>query len=184
MVDPTLTLNEDFLVDDYELIASDHSPAVEVVDPGRSAPPGAPHDLLLSPSTLQTLSPARHGVNQWDPRFILDLAIGIDSMPEILDRYSITPAEFDALSQTQVFRKELALAIRDARENGLSFAQKAKVQAESYLEVMDQLVYDVSTPASTRLETIRSMVKWGRLEVVEKEGGGTNAQQINISISF
>lgn len=176
-MDPTLTLNEDFFVEDY-----DNSPAVEVVDPGHSAPPGAHHDL---PLTLSDIAPPRSGVNQWDPRFILDLAIGVDSMPEILSRYGITPAEFDALSQTTVFRRELALAIRDARENGLSFAQKAKVQAESYLEAIDQMVYDVATPASTRLEAIRSMVKWGRLEPKEDKGDGPNTgQPINIQINF
>lgn len=200
-MDPILTLNEDFFVGLEDDALEGLSPAGEVVDPGFSAPPGVRHDLSLTPQRtkprseleqnlstfgqLQNLTPARASVNQWDPRLIIDLAVGVDALPEILDRYDLSLDEFNALSQTQVFRRELALVIRDVRENGLSFTQKARVQAESYLEVMDQLVYDVATPASTRLEAIRSMVKYGKLEPKEdKEGGGTNAQQINIQISF
>lgn len=127
----------------------------------------------------------KHPTNQWDPRLVLDLAIGVDGLQEILTRYGLSTDEFDVLSRTPVFRRELALAIKDAHENGLPFAHKARVQAESYLEVLDQLVYSEAVPASTRLEAIRSTVKWGRLEPDTKgDNAQTNAQQINININF
>ena len=195
-------LNADFFVDDA---LTGLSPAREAVDSECSAPPGTLHDLSLLPSDegaqqaqRQAIGPARGpselnrtlaqappgSTNQWDPRFLLDLAVGVDALPDILDRYGFTEEAFDTLSRSRIFRKELAQTIRDVRENGVSFTQKARIQAESYLEVIDQLVYDFNTPASTRLESIRSMVKWARLEAQAGEQDGVNATQININISF
>lgn len=179
-------LNADFFVDDA---LTGLSPAGEAEDHGQETPP-ADHQGLSSlppvPSKLpRPLAQLPTGsTNQWDPRFLLDLAVGVDALPEILDRYGLDELEFDTLSRSPIFRKELAQTIRDVRENGVSFTQKARIQAESYLEVIDQLVYDYNTPASTRLESIRSMVKWGKLEAVAGEKDGVNATQININISF
>jgi len=123
--------------------------------------------------------------NPWDPRLILDLAIGVDGLDEILPRYELAEEEFLILSGTKAFRRELAITMRDVRENGIPFTQKAKVQAESYLEIIDDLVYNNATPANTRLEAIRSMVKWGKLEPQkEAKDDALNATQINVNISF
>ena len=122
---------------------------------------------------------------QWDPRLVLDLAIAVDDLSVILARYDLSEAEFNLLSDTPVFRRELALAMRDARENGVGFQVKAKIQAESYLSVLDSLVYDSNTPASVRLECIRSAVQWGALLPKEAKADSTqNATQINVNISF
>jgi hypothetical protein len=139
---------------------------------------------LVPAEDLRPTPHARPPVNLWDPRLILDLAIGIDEITTILPRYDLTEAEFNLLSETPVFRRELAMAMREARENGLPFANKAKFQAESYLEVLDELVYSAETPASVRLEAIRSTVKWARLEQPTGAEAQGNAPQINVSISF
>ena len=122
--------------------------------------------------------------NLYDPRMILDLAIAVDDITVILPRYGLSDAEFNILSETPVFRRELAMAMREARENGLPFANKAKFQAESYLEVLDELVYSAETPASVRLEAIRSTVKWARLEQPTGAEAQGNAPQINVNINF
>ena len=134
----------------------------------------------------ETFPPAQpESTNPWDPRLILDLAIGVDGLDEILPRYDLSEQEFMILSETKPFRRELAVTMRDVRENGIPFTQKAKVQAESYLEVIDELVYSTATPANTRLEAIRSMVKWGKLEPVkDTKDDALNATQINIAINF
>lgn len=133
-----------------------------------------------TPSLPQPVNP-----NLWDPRLVLDLAVGVDGLEEILTRYGLTTYEFELLSKTQAFRRELALTIRDVRENGVPFASKARVQAEAYLEVLDRMVHDDTTPASVRLEAIRSTVLWGKLLPKEdKAQDTTNATQINVNISF
>ena len=125
-------------------------------------------------------------VNPWDPRLVLDLALAIEDTTPILERYDLQQEDYDALMRTPSFRRDLALTMREVRENGLSFKHKARVQAESYLEVLDQLVYSPATPASTRLDGIKQAVTWGGLGP-PKDGSGSEAQQaqaINIQINF
>ncbi len=146
-----------------------------------------PPDQRVSPPTdlaLPIFSQEKTPTNQWDPRFILDLAVGVDDLPEILLRYGLTLQEYELLSQTSAFRRDLALTIRDVRENGASFSLKAKTQAEDYLKVLDSMVYADDTPAGVRLEAIRSTVKWGKLETDKNTDQGNQNNQININISF
>lgn len=150
-------------------------------------PPAADWELLdgaATPPAVFRPQGQPKSTNLYDPRMILDLAIAVDDITVILPRYGLTEAEFNLLSETPVFRRELAMAMREARENGLPFANKAKYQAESYLEVLDELVYSAETPASVRLEAIRSTVKWARLEVEKGAEAGSNAPQINVNINF
>lgn len=170
-------LNEDFIAGifssptDGEVMPPDQERSVELA--------GLPeiHTSHL-PSHL-----IRGAANRWDPRLILDLALAIEPLEEILPRYELSIDEFDLLAKTPVFRKELALMIREVREEGLSFSRKAQFQAESYLEVLDSMVYSELTPANIRLEAIRSTVKWGNLEKSDKEDGIAGGT-INVQINF
>lgn len=164
------TLQNDTLNDEFSIPAAEFS----VTDEAKSPP-------LLS-RELRSL--AENPTNPWDPRLILDLAIGVDGIEDILTRYDLTEAEFEALASTPLFRRELSLAIRDARENGAPFANKARVQAESYLPVIDTMVVDPTTPASVRLEAIRSIVKWGKLEVDKAAEKASDKVQVNVQINF
>lgn len=147
-----------------------------------------PDDLMVVPAPEEEegiVADRPNSTNTWDPRLILDLAIGVDGLEDILPRYGLTEDEFNILSEVSSFRRELALAMRDVRENGIPFTQKAKVQAESYLSVLDDLVYNIGTPASVRLEAIRSTVRWARLEPQkETKDDLANASNIQININF
>jgi len=133
---------------------------------------------LLPTTQTKTLS------NKWDPRLILDLAVGVDGLQEILDRYGLSMDAYERLAKSKEFMRELSTTVRDIKENGVSFYQKAKIQAESYLDVLDELVYDKRTPASVRLETIRSTVLWAKLVPKDNKEEAANATQINVNISF
>lgn len=124
-------------------------------------------------------------VNAWDPRLIIDLNLGLDPLEDILLRYGLTPAQLETLNNNPVFRKDLNITAREMREGGVSFARKAATQAESYLEVLDEIVTDARVPASTRLAGIKDVVKWGGLEPKdEKEKGAGSGAPINIQINF
>ena len=129
--------------------------------------------------------PEQSSANQWDPRLILDLALGIDDTRQVLERYGLTDNDYIVLCGSREFRQELAVTIRDVHENGLPFRAKARVQAEAYLEVINDLVYNETTPATTKLEAIRSTVRWANLEPKEdKTDSGNTQAQINVSINF
>ena len=150
----------------------------------------APDEILPAPkekpnTSSPSLAKTPYQVNAWEPRLIIDLALEIDPLEEILVRYNLSMEEYNALSSVPSFRRELANTIREVRENGISFTKKAAVQAESYLEVLDTIVNDALTPPSVRLEAIRSTVEWGKLNPKEPKGdNATNATQINVNISF
>ena len=163
------TLLEDDLAD---LLSGDYADLPAQSDPDQP--------VIFSPVPLK-----REAVNRWDPRLILDLALGVEDLDAVLPRYNLTPDDYETLAHSPIFRKELALTIRDVRENGLPFKAKARVQAEAYLEVLDELVYSDGTPASTRLEAIKSTVAWGGLIPKEsKEENAGNATNINVQINF
>ena len=174
----TSTLN-DLLDSDFDGIFSSYD--------GSAWSPQQPSPLPPPPAVrtrrgVQAESPA---ANAWDPRMILDLAIGVDGLEEILERYDIAPAEYEILSKVPTFRRELAMTMRDVRENGVPFAAKAKVLAESYLTDIDEMISDSATPASTRLNAIQSVVRWGKLEPKkETNDAGNQGQAINIQINF
>jgi len=145
-------------------------------------PPSYPQS---SNSYTQSPVPAKT-VNPWDPRLILDLAVAVDDLDDILLRYGLSRPDYNALTTAPLFRRELAMMMRDVRENGASFSAKARIQAESYLPILDDLVYSDITPANVRLEAVRSTVRWGRLDApknVEQEEGAKQPM-INISINF
>ena len=163
------TLLEDDLAD---LLSGDYADL-----PAQSSPD---QPVIFTPVPLK-----REAVNRWDPRLILDLALGVEDLDTVLPRYNLTPDDYETLAHSPIFRRELALTIRDVRENGLPFKAKARVQAEAYLEVLDELVYSDGTPASTRLEAIKSTVAWGGLIPKEsKEETGATGSTINVQINF
>ena len=126
-----------------------------------------------------------HQTSPWDPRLVLDLALSIESTEQILERYAVSEQEYDAFLKMPAFRRDLALTMKEVRENGLSFKHKARVQAESYLEVLDQLVYSENTPSGVRLDGIKQAVLWSDLAPKEQKGdSNTNQQAINIQINF
>ena len=138
---------------------------------------------VVEPTTPEVLLPERT-TYKWDPRLVADLALGLDSTAEILDRYELDHDQYNKLSQNPSFRHELALMIKELNENGTTFHSTARVQAMSYLEVVDEIVNDKATPAATRLSAIKDTVRWGKLEPKEDKSQGDSGNTINLQINF
>ena len=145
-----------------------------------------PHFLETEPS----LGPAyidtpRSGPNPWPPKLIFDLALGQYTQEEILESHGLTERQFDRMMDMPVFRQELAAQIREQRENGASYAAKAKVQAETYLLDIDDIVRDREVAAGVRLEAIKYTTKVAGLEPKETKGdNGATATSVNLQINF
>ena len=162
-------MNDDYLIDDIFLDEPPHT----LLQPEGSEP-----DPLLPSLSPQTTNP-------WDPRLLLDLAIAVEPLAHILPRYGLDEHAYSLLLDNQLFRKELAMMMRDVQENGATFKAKSRIQAEGYLPVIDELIYSQETPSSIRLQAIQSVVKWGDLEPrpsTQKDDGPV--QNLNIQINF
>jgi hypothetical protein len=125
-------------------------------------------------------------VAPWPPQFTFDLALGLEDLDVLLDRYALTPLEYEVMQMSSGFRRELSDHMREIKENGVSFKHKARVQAEAYLEEVHVIVTDSDVSASTRLDAIKSVVRWAGLEPKEDtsaKDNATNAFQININLN-
>ena len=143
----------------------------------------APSDLARH----QVLVPrsSRPAPNPWDPRLVMDLALGLDTLEAILDRYELVQDDYDRLCEVPAFRRDLGVMMRELRENGVTFSRKAALQAESYLLDVDDMVQDKSVPASTRLTAIQWTAKMGKLEPrEEKLTDAAAGTQVTLNITF
>lgn len=141
-------------------------------------------DMAVTAAPESTTTLPERTTYKWDPRLIADLALGLDSTQEVLDRYELSHEQYDKLSQNPSFRHELALMIKELNENGTTFHSTARVQAMSYLEIVDEIVNNTLTPAATRLSAIKDTVRWGKLEPKEDKSAGDNGNTINLQINF
>jgi len=133
---------------------------------------------LLLPTVRGPEAPA-----PWHPRITFDIALGEDRQI-LCDRYNLQLDELETLYYIAAFRREIADHAKSIREEGVTFRQKAKVQAEMYLEVLDDIVNNADVSAATRLDAIKSVVKWGDLEPKVDKAAQTSMPQFNIQINL
>lgn len=122
-------------------------------------------------------------VSPWPPKMTFDLALG-DSPETVCERYQITPEQYDRYIYHPAFRREVSEHQREIRENGVTFKEKAKVQAEMYLQDLDDLVTDTRVSPAVRLDAIKSVVKWAGFEPTKDANQTTNVPQFNIQINL
>lgn len=132
-----------------------------------------------SNATLAVLS----GPVSWSPRIAFEVAMG-ESDTDILVRHNLTAEEYQRIVSHPAFRKEVSTYIQDIRDNGVSFKAKARIQAEEYLEVVDTIVNNPELGASTRMDAIKSVVKWAGLETQPVAQGAGAQPQFNIQINL
>jgi hypothetical protein len=112
----------------------------------------------------------------WDTRLCFDVALGVDSLDEILARYALSAEQFQVWAKHPLFMRTVGEFQKHIRENGLSFRAKARMQAEDLLGVAYGLVQDKNTPASTRADLIKWIAKMGELEPTQAGAGADSAK--------
>jgi len=122
--------------------------------------------------------------NPWPPRLVLDLAMGLDDVETILTRYDVPVSLYHTLLQNPHFRRELVVATKELQENGVTFKRKAALQAEMYLEDMDNVMRDDRTPPSVKKDIFIHMAKLGELEPEKKGEGANSGPAFNIQINL
>lgn len=159
---------------------------------------GASHPDLSMPQSLQfveeqylpqvqesqVLDTQHNSINPWPPQFIVELALRIDSTEVILDRHNLTEEQYNRFMEIPSFRREVAAMMKELSDNGQTFRVKARTQAEVHLETLDSIVNDLSVAASTRLDGIKQLVKWGDLEPSNNAQEQNTGQTVNIQINF
>lgn len=125
----------------------------------------------------------RPNITNYSQHFIMELALGLESPDALCIRYDITPSEYSLLLANPVFQTDLTHWKSKMVDEGLSFKLKARIQAESYLEEIDELISDPTTSKETKLAAISRIVSWAGLEQSKttSEAGSKPSVTINIT---
>jgi hypothetical protein len=123
-------------------------------------------------------------MKSWPPQLTMDLALGVDALGDILERCALSESQYELLMLNPAFRGELLMLRKEVAEKGITFKRKAAVQAEMYLNQMDDLILDPNTAPSVKLEIFKTLSKLGGLEPKEEKGDATSVANIQININI
>lgn len=128
--------------------------------------------------------PEIHPLSEWPAQLPMALALQVETVPEILDRFDITPERFELLKPLPAFRKAVSDAAREVRENGYTFKMKCRGIAEDFLDNLYQIMHDAATPISTKFEMMKYLVKMAGLEPAPVAAAQANQQAVQININL
>jgi hypothetical protein len=135
---------------------------------------------------VMQISPKRASIpnSAWDTKLIFDLALGIDDIEDILERHQIERSHLDLLYDNRMFRSEVAGLRMELQKDGVSLRTKARLQAESYLMKLDDMIHDISTTPSVKLDCIKQICKLGDVEPKKDSGGVVSGEGFNLQINI
>ena len=119
----------------------------------------------------------------WSDRLAMDIALLLEgsgeTLPEVIQRHSITVADLGRFNADPVFLRKVDILRVEVRDNGMTFRLKAKAQAEELLTTSWTLIHSPDVSATVKEKLIAHTVKWGGLEpkpdaMLESVTGGVN----------
>lgn len=146
-------------------------------------------DLILPLETPAshplTPAPGRTPPVPWPANLPLELALGADPQDQILARNGVSDDDFARWALSPAFRRALAEAARDVREQGLTFKMVCQGIASDFLQELDSCMHDPSIGFATRLDAFKTVTKLAGLEPKDqKDVGNQNANLVQININL
>ena len=167
---------DDLLAD--PIVAPD--PLLEDISPGQTVFLPSYFEDDETPTTR-----ALHPLSEWPAQLPIALALQVEDIPAILDRFGITPDRFELLKPLPAFRKAVAEAQRDVREQGHTFKVKCKAIAEDFLDSLYLELQNPQVGLTTKVDVFKYLTKMGGLEpqaAVAAQGTGAPTVQIQINL--
>ena len=131
-----------------------------------------------------SLPASRQPITPWPAKLPMELALGGEPTLMTLERYGVTEDEYARWSLMPAFRRALSEAMKEMRENGVTFKRLCVSIAEDFLGELDSALHDDKIGFAQKLDAFKTITKLGGLEpVVQKEAPSmANAVQININL--
>lgn len=145
---------------------SEYEPLLEELTPGTTAFLPVERDFDFDSEDPQTLVLTPKHCSEWPAQLPVALALEVEDIPSILDRFGITPERFELLRPLPAFRKAVAEAQRDVREQGHTFKLKCKGIAEDFLDTLYHELQNPQVGLSTKVDVFKYLTKMGGLEPV------------------
>lgn len=121
--------------------------------------------------------------HQLSERFFIDLAVGVMPFADICALHKVTPAAVEAIEDHPVFKQRMTQAQQAVDDDGRAFRARCRSIINQSVNRMERLMADPDVPASTRLETFKTLAKYGQLEPQEKAANqGPSGPQLVFNI--
>lgn len=118
-----------------------------------------------------------------DPKFVLELAAGLEDPDTIAPRYGYTQDKWDDLKTDEHFTKLVEAKRTELQKSGYTFRLKAALAAEDLLDDVYIGAKSIDATLSAKLEAFKYLTKLGGLEPKEdKQVAQGPAFTINIDL--
>lgn len=104
--------------------------------------------------------------------FAFAIALEMESDEAVCKAHGVSPEQWAALQQSDLFKSTVRKYIVDLKEKGYTAQLKAQCALEMSISVLFQLAHDPEVPATSRIECIKTMDKLAGGQVQEEQGGG------------
>jgi hypothetical protein len=117
-----------------------------------------------------------------DPRFIADLALGLEPAVDTASRYGFTAEQWDSLRTNKHLQSAVARKLTELKKEGVTFKVKASIMAEDLLAKLYAKAVDAETGATTLLSILQYLTKVSDLEPKVEKGAGISGPGFQINI--
>lgn len=158
---------------------------VDDIIEGKSTPAYKMTDSVARDSAIiqskQELATCVH--QDFPPKLAFEYALNSESHASLRDRYNISEEKFKALQEYPAFQAYVASFKKDIAEFGLGFRMRARVHAESALEIAMDMAKSEDTPHLVRANLLSKIVQWADQEPVQKKAE-VDTTTVNIQINI
>jgi hypothetical protein len=127
----------------------------------------------------------RRTPSEWPAQLPVAIALGLEDIHSILSRFDISEERYELLKPVPAFRKAMAEAQRDVREQGHTFKLKCKGIAEDFLDSLYLELHNPRVGLSTKVDVFKYLTRIAGLEPqAQSAQQGGNAPQVNIQINL
>lgn len=124
-----------------------------------------------------------NGPIDFPPRLAYEVALQVQSLPQLSERYDISIPDLKELMTAPHFKGYVAAFRNDIKEHGLGFRMRARAAAEDALDMAIELLKDKDVDAETRRKVSGDIVKWAGLEPTKEKPVDT-APVVNVQINL
>ena len=106
-------------------------------------------------------------------KFFIDVAVGVTEYEDICRIYNIPEPTAAQLEADPEFIRRVKIAEQSVADDGAAFRARCRTIVSDALPTMKTLMHDRDAPASSRLETFKTLAKLGQLEPKPENSGPT-----------
>lgn len=121
-------------------------------------------------------------VEQIPERFYIDIAVGVLPFKDVCAVHKLDPVQVEAIEDDPIFQQRVKVAQQAVDDDGRAFRARCRSIINRSVVQMERLMGDPETPASTRLETFKTLAKYGEMEPEKQAEAGKSGPTLSLTI--